>query len=54
MNVISETLSQSNGIIFINNSNRTEIDLADDGLHLRESEKCILANNFINDLNRIL
>ena len=30
------------------------MDLADDGLHLKESGKCMLANNFRNGSNRIL
>ena len=29
------------------------MDFATDGLHLKESGKCMLANNFINGLNRI-
>ena len=53
-NVILEKLCQSNRFIFINNSNITEMGLADDDLHLKESGKCILANNFVNGLNRIL
>ena len=32
----------------------TEMDLADDDLNPKESGKCILANDFINGLNRIL
>lgn len=28
------------------------MDLADDGLHLKESGKCVLVNNFRNGLNR--
>ena len=54
MNVILEKLCQSNGFILINNSNIAEMDLENDGLHLKESGECILANNFINDLNRII
>ena len=49
-NVILKKLCRSNWFMFINNSDITEMDLADDGLHLKESGKCILANNFINGL----
>ena len=45
--VIWEKLCQSNGFMFINNSNITEMDFADDGLHLKESGKYILTDNFI-------
>ena len=53
MNLILENLYQSNGFIFTNNSNITEMDLLDDDLHLKESRKFILANNFVDGLNRI-
>ena len=36
---------------FIDNSAVTEKDLWKDGVHLVESGKCIVANNFINHLN---
>lgn len=52
INVIWERLCQSNRFIFINSSNITKMDLGDDGLHLRESGKCILPDNFLNSLNR--
>ena len=42
--VILEKLCQSNGFMFINNINITEMDLAG-GSDLKESGKCILANN---------
>ena len=53
LNVILGKLCQSNGFMFINKKNITEMDFATDGLHLKESGKCMLANNFINGLNRI-
>ena len=53
LNVILEKLCQSNGFMFINKKNITEMDFATDGLYLKESGKCMLANNFINGLNRI-
>ena len=40
-----------NSIEYINNGNISNIHLFDDGLHLLELGMCILANNFICNLN---
>ena len=43
-----------NGFYFIDNSPVTERDLRKDGVHLVESGKCLVANNFICHLNNFL
>ena len=40
------------GIVFIDNGNVSNMDLYQDGLHLLERGKCLLANNFIFVLNK--
>ena len=43
-----------NGFCFIDNSALTERDLWKDGVHIFESGKCLVANNFICHLNNFL
>ena len=43
-----------NNFIFVDNSNISNIHLFDDGLHLVESGRCILANNVIDRINNFL
>ena len=43
-----------NGFYFIDNSAVTERDLRKDGVHMVESGKCLVANNFICHLNNFL
>ena len=43
-----------NGFYFIDNSGVTERDLWKDGIHMVESGKCLVANNFICHLNNFL
>ena len=43
-----------NGFYFIDNSAVTERDLWKDGVHMVESGKCLVANNFICHLNNFL
>ena len=40
-------MCRKNGIVFIDNGNISNIDLYQDGLHLLERGKCLLANNVI-------
>ena len=40
--------------LFIDNSAVTESDLWKDGMHMVESSKCLIANNFICHLNNVL
>ena len=48
-------LEKVNHFIFIDNNNISNIfHLLDDGLHLAESGRCILANNLIDHLNKFL
>ena len=43
-----------NGFYFIDNSALTETDLWKGGVHMLESGKCLVANNFICHLNNFL
>ena len=43
-----------NGFYFIDNSGVTERDIWKDGVHMVESGKCLVANNFICHLNNFL
>ena len=45
---------KNNNFIFVDNSNISNIYLFDDGLHLVESGRCILANNVIDRINKCL
>ena len=47
-------MCKKNGIVFIDNGNISNMDLYQDGLHLLERGKCLLANNFIFVLNNFL
>ena len=47
-------MCKKNGIVFIDNGNISNMDLYQDGLHLLERGKCLLANNIILVLNNIL
>ena len=47
-------LCEENCLHYINNNNITIRHLFKDGLHLLESGKCTLANNFIDSLNHFL
>ena len=48
-------MCKKNGIVFIDNGNISDMDLYQDGLHLLELGKCLLAiNNFIFVLNNFL
>ena len=47
-------LCEDEGYRFINNGNITGRHLFKDGLHLLESGKCVLANNFISSLDYFL
>ena len=40
-------MCKKNGIVFIDNGNISNMDIYQDGLHLLERGKCLLANNFI-------
>ena len=44
-------MCKNNNFIFVDNSNISIIHLFDDGLHLVESGRCILANNVIDRIN---
>ena len=48
------SMCEYNTLGYINNGNISNIHLFDDNLHLLESGKCILANNFICRLNYFL
>ena len=43
-----------NGFKFVDNRTVSEIDLCTDDIHMIESGKCIISNNFINSLNYFL
>ena len=45
---------KNNNFIFLDNSNISNIHLFDDGLHLVESGRCILANNVMDRTNNFL
>ena len=47
-------MCKNNNFIFVDNSNISSIHLFDDGLHLVESGRCILANNVIDRINNFL
>ena len=47
-------MCKKNGIVFIDNGNISNMDLYQDGLHLLERGKRLLANNFIFALNNFL
>ena len=47
-------MCKNNNFSFVNNSNISNIHLFDDGLHLVESGRCILANNVIDNINNFL
>ena len=44
-------MCKKNGIVFIDHGNISHMDLHQDGLHLLERSKCLLAKNFIFVLN---
>ena len=47
-------MCKKNGIVFIDNGNISNMDLYQDGSHLLERGKCLLAKNFIIVLNNFL
>ena len=47
-------MSENNNFIFANNRNISNVQLFDDGRHLVESGRCILANNVIDCINNFL
>ena len=47
-------MCKKNGIVFIDNGNISNMDLYQDGLHLLERGKCLVANSFIFVLNNFL
>ena len=47
-------MCKNNSFIFVDNSNISNIHLFDDGLHLVELGRCILANNVIDRINNFL
>ena len=47
-------MCKNNSFIFVDNSNISNIHLFDDGLHLVELGRCILANNVIDRINIFL
>ena len=47
-------MCRDNSFVFIDNHNILTSSLFRDGLHLLEVGKCILANNFIDNLNNFL
>jgi hypothetical protein len=51
VNKILKESCENRGFSFIDNKNISSSDLWDDGLHLAESGKAILANNFISHVN---
>ena len=51
---ISFMCQKNNNFIFVDNSNISNIHLFDDGLHLLESGRCILANNITDRINNFL
>ena len=47
-------MCKNNNFIFVDNSSISNIHLFDDGLHLLESSRCVLANNVIDRINNTL
>ena len=47
-------MCKKNGIVLIDNGNVSNMDLYQDGFHLLERGKCLLAKNFIFVLNNFL
>ena len=47
-------MCKNNNFIFVDNSNTLNVHLFDDGLHLVELGRCILANNLIDCINNFL
>ena len=47
-------MCKKNGIVLIDNGNISNMDLYQDGLHLLERGKCLLAKNLIFVLNNFL
>ena len=47
-------MCNKNGIVFIDNGNISNMDLYQDGFHILERGKCLLATNFIFVLNNFL
>ena len=47
-------MCKNNNFIFVENRNNSNIHLFDDGLHLLESDRCILANNIVDCINSFL
>ena len=47
-------MCKNNNFIFVDNSNTSNVHLFDDGLHLVELGRCILANNLIDCINNFL
>ena len=47
-------MCKKNGLVFIDNGNISNMYLYQDGLHLLERGKCLLAKNFIFVLNNFL
>ena len=47
-------MCKNNDFIFVDNSNISNIHQFDDGIHLVESCRCILANNVIDRINNFL
>ena len=47
-------MCKNNTFIFVDNSNISNVHLFDEGLHLVESGRCILANNVIGCINNFL
>ena len=54
VNNILKQVCKLNGLGFIDNSNICSEHLFDDGLHLNDNGKVILANNFMNVLNKFI
>ena len=52
-NKILKRLCEEHKFIFIDNGRINEEHLWKDGMHLLESGKIILANNFINSINNL-
>ena len=54
VNEMTSFMCKNNNFILVDNSNISNIHLSDDGLHLVESGRCILANNVIDRINKCL
>ena len=54
VNEMTSFMCKNNNFILVDNSNISNIHLSDDGLHLVESGRCILANNVIDLINKCL